>query len=296
MRWSSRRHWWLERRRRQAAARTVCGAGSNSSRKADGTGSNERTRRVGFFELAPGRLNVAWELSRPATADPWLLNQLIEEITLFYDVEPHSLHLSFQMLKRQVGNQQKLPLGFVKCLLALGGGTERRESGRLWLSRLAQDEITRDEFGEELVFARTSTRRWSIGHEEIADKIAERATTSVQQYKFIRLQRQASYESLIMCLKGLQMAYNPGDYLTVEQLRSSAKLRREYEELKRWAMHPASINSQTISRFLATVRSGLMHERHGKPAHNLHYIEWAMGAIDVQLRMFNEQTQESPAS
>ncbi len=260
----------------------------------DDSGSSERTRRVGFFELAPGRLNAAMELSRPATADPWLLNQLIEEITLFYDVHPHSLHLSFQLLKRQVGRQQPLPLGFAKCLLALGGGTERKESGRLWLSRVGRDEITRDEFGEELVFASTSARRWSVGQEEIADKTTARTTTYVQQYKFIRLERQASYEPLILCLKGLQLFFNPGDYLTAEQLKASAKLRREYEELKHWALHPAPINPQMISKFLKAVRDGLTNERHHKPAHNLHYIEWALGTIDVQLRMFNEQAKESP--
>jgi len=43
---------------------------------------------------------------------------------------------------------------------------------------------------------------------------------------------------LIMCLKGLQLAYNPADYLTAEQLKKSAKLRREYEELKKASLDP----------------------------------------------------------
>ncbi|MHC4326260.1 MAG: gamma-glutamylcyclotransferase family protein, partial [Planctomycetota bacterium] len=50
----------------------------------DHTGSTNQARRRGFLELAPGRLNIAGELSRPATADPWLLNQLINETTNFY--------------------------------------------------------------------------------------------------------------------------------------------------------------------------------------------------------------------
>jgi hypothetical protein len=272
----------------------------------DHTGSTDQGRRCGFLEFAPGRLNIRGELSRPATSDPWLLNKLIHEITSFYDVRPHSLHLSFQLRKKQINHQQILPLGFVKCLLLLGGGPERKE-GRLWVSRMGYDEITQysDRFSEtlpdssepktkganseELVFARTSKRKWYLGGGGIADKPPAQATTYVHQYKFIRLGEKTNYEPLIMCLKGLQLEYNPGDYLTVEQLRSSSKLRREYEELKQWAAEPTEIDSQTISTFLKTVRSGLMSEGLHRPAHKLHYIDWVLSTISVQLRTFNEQ-------
>jgi gamma-glutamylcyclotransferase (GGCT)/AIG2-like uncharacterized protein YtfP len=255
----------------------------------DHSGSTDRKRRDGFLELAPGRLNIAGELSRPATADPWLLNHLIQEITDFYDVRPHSLHLSFQLRKKQIGNQKVLPLGFVKCLLVLGGGPERKATGRLWVSRMGYDEITQYGYGEELVFARTSKRKWYLGGDEIADKTPAQATTYVQQYKFIRLEKRANYEPLILCLKGLQLAYNPGDYLSADQLKNSSKLRRQYEELKQWAAEPAPIGHQTMRKFLDTVRDGLMHEAHRRPAHKLHYIDWALNAIDVQLRTFNKQ-------
>ena len=259
----------------------------------DHSGSTDRARRCGFLELAPGRLNIAGELSRPATADPWLLNHLIQEIVNFYDVRPHSLHLSFQLRRNQIGNQQVLPLGFVKCLLVLGGGPEIKDTGKLWVSRMGYDEITQYGYGEELVFARTSKRKWYLGGDDIADKPPAQATTYVQQYKFIRLEKKANYEPLILCLKGLQLAYNPGDYLSAEQLKSSAKLRREYEELKQWAVEPAPIGHQTIKKFLDTVRDGLMNEAHRRPAHKLHYIDWALSAIDVQLRMFNEQLKKT---
>jgi gamma-glutamylcyclotransferase (GGCT)/AIG2-like uncharacterized protein YtfP len=255
----------------------------------DHSGSDERTKRQGFLELAPGRLNVALELSRPATACPWLLNQLINEITAFYGVHPHSLHLSFQLRKLQLGKQKVLPLGFVKCLLVLGGGTEVNKMGRLWVSRIGHDEITRQVGGEELVFARTSERRWFVGAGEVGDKTPPSTTTHVQQYKFIRLEQRANYEPLIMCLKGLQLGYNPADYLTAEQLKNSAKLRREYEELKNWSASPVEISPKTIKSFLQTVRKGLMNEAHRRPAHQPHYIEWALAAIDMRLRTFNEQ-------
>ncbi len=259
----------------------------------DHTGATDRARRSGFLELAPGRLNIAGELSRPATADPWLLNQLIHEITNFYNVRPHSLHLSFQLRKNQIGNQKILPLGFVKCLLVLGGGPEQKGTGRLWVSRMGYDEITQHEYGEELVFARTSKRRWYMGENEIADKLPAQATTYVQQYKFIRLEKRANYEPLILCLKGLQLAYNPADYLSAEQLSASRKLQRQYEQLKKWAAEPTEINRHTISKFIKTVQQGLMNEAHHRPAHKLHYIDWALSAIDVQLRMFNKQLQKS---
>jgi len=259
----------------------------------DHTGSTDQARRSGFLELAPGRLNIAGELSRAATADPWLLNQLIHEIATFYNVRPHSLHLSFQLRKNQIGNQKILPLGFVKCLLVLGGGLEQRDTGRLWVSRMGYDEITQREYGEELVFARTSKRRWYLGGDEIADKPPVQATTYVQQYKFIRLDRRANYEPLILCLKGLQLAYNPADYLSAEQLKESKGLRRQYVELKKWAAEPTEISPQIISRFLNTVQDGLMNEGHRRPTHKLHYIDWALSAIDVQLRMFNKQLKKS---
>ena len=259
----------------------------------DHTGATDQARRCGFLELAPGRLNIAGELSRPATADPWLLNQLIHEITAFYNVRPHSLHLSFQLRKNQIGRQKVLPLDFVKCLLALGGGLQKKKTGRLWISRMGYDEITQRNDGEELVFARTSKRRWYLGEDEIADKPPAQATAYIQQYKFIRLEGRANYEPLILCLKGLQLAYNPADYLSAEQLKRSKRLQQQYEDLKKWAAAPTEISPQIISKFLNTVQDGLMNERHRRPAHKLHYIDWALNAIDVQLQMFNKQLKES---
>jgi hypothetical protein len=271
----------------------------------DHSGYTDRPRRQGFFEMAPGRLSIAGELSRPAAGDPWLLSQLIHEIVSFYQIHPHSLHLSFQLRKNQIGRQRILPVGYVQCLLAMGGGLEPREqttedrgqrpgaevrpSSGLWLSRIGRGEIMQKTYGEEFVFARTSRRNWYLGGEEIADRPPAQAMTQIQQYKFIRLDRQAPYEPLILCLKGLQLAYNPGDYLSADQMQQNPRLRHHYRQLKEWANHPTPIGEQTIRRFLDTVRHGLMIERHHKPVHPLHYIEWAIHAIDGQLKAFNEQ-------
>jgi len=258
----------------------------------DHTGSGQRRRSAGFLELAPGRLNIAGELSRPATSDPWLLNQLIRALVTFFQVEPHSLHLTFQLLKHQIGKHRTLPLGFVRCLLALGGGLEHR-SGGLRVSRMHYDEITQYSVGEELVFARCSRRNWYLGGDELGDRAPTQATTHTQQYKFIRLEKRANYEPLIMGLKGLQIAYNPGDYLSADQLRTRPHLRRDYQRLKRWAARPEPISPQVIGRFMNTIQHGLMNERHHQPAHALHYIEWALAAITTQLQLFNQQLKKT---
>jgi len=262
----------------------------------DHSGSTDTPGRCGFLEFAPGRLNIAGEISKPATSDPWILNQLIREITFFYPIQPHSLHLSFQLRKKQLQSQQMLTLGFVKCLLALGGDPRVKNTGKLWVSRMAHDEIRQHQFGDELVFARTSKRRYYLRGNDWQDKFTQFNPSYVQQYKFIRLDMRANYEPLIMALKGLQIAYNPADYLTAKQLASSAKLRREYVQLQKWAENPTPISYRTINQFLDTIAEGLCCEAHHRPAHSRHYIDWAMSAIDVQLRLFNKAAKEGQLS
>ena len=196
------------------------------------------------------------------------------------------------MRKNQIGKQRVLPLEFVKCLLVLGGGLRRLDSGQLWVSRMSHNEITAGRYGQELVFARTSKRRWYTSNTEIAAKTPAHIITQVYQYKFIRLKARANYEPLIMALKGLQLAYNPADYLSVLQLSRSKNLRRNYEELKQWADKPSPISGKTITKFLSTVQRGLMNEHIHRPAHQLHYIDWALQFRRYPARLFNKQLQE----
>ena len=133
-----------------------------------------------------------------------------------------------------------------------------------------------------------------MGGDDIANKPPAQATTHVQQYKFLRLDKKTNFEPLILCLKGLQLAYNPGDYLTADQLRDNPKLQQQYEELKQWAAAPTEISPQTINKFVRTVKEGLMSEGHRRPVHKLHYIDWALNAIETQLRMLNKQISDTP--
>ena len=257
----------------------------------DHSGSHGTAKR-GFLELAPGRLNLVGELSKPVTGDPWILSQLIREMTLFYPINPHSLHLTFQLRRKQIGKQSVLPLSLVKCLFVLGGGTEISQSGKLWVSRLDHAEIERNEYGEELIFARSGKRRSRMASDTLIDPQASKSPLHTHQYKFIRLERRANYEPLIMALKGIQLSINPGDYLTAEQLAASRRLRNEYEELKVWALNPTPITRRTKGRFLDVIYDGLMHEAHNRPCHKAHYIDWALGAIDLQIRLFNKEIEE----
>ena len=255
----------------------------------DHSGSHDIPRRRGFFEVAPGRLNLLGDVSKPSSNDPWLMNQLIREIARFYPVRPHSMHLSLQMRKGQIGKQKILPLSFIKCLLALGGGTQEKARGKLYISRLAQAEIQDNRFGDELVFSRTSKRKYHLPTESTTDKTFAYTPSFVYQYKFLRLDGRANYEPLIMALKGLQIACNPADFLTAEQLTKHPGLKKQYQQLKEWANEPTEISRQTRSRFIKAIQMGLMNEAHHQPVHKLHYIDWAMGAIDVQLRLFNKR-------
>jgi gamma-glutamylcyclotransferase (GGCT)/AIG2-like uncharacterized protein YtfP len=261
----------------------------------DNTDSAEPGRR-GFLEMAPGRLNVIGQLSKPATSDPWVLNQLIRQIAIFFPVTPHSLHLSLQIRRNQVGKHRPLPLSFVKCLLALGGGTQERSTGRLRISRMEHDEIRRNTYGEELVFSRVSKREYQMLPDDFGERIHASMKNHILQYKFIRLDPRANYEPLIMAMKGLQLSCNPGDYLTAAQLAASPKLRYQYEELKEWSDNPTPINRSARTRFIRAIRDGLNSEAHGKPYHRLHYIDWALGAIDIQLRLFNRQIENREIS
>jgi gamma-glutamylcyclotransferase (GGCT)/AIG2-like uncharacterized protein YtfP len=250
--------------------------------------------RCGFFELAPGRLNLHGQISKPITSDPWVISQLIREVAVFYAIQPHSLHLSFQVRRSQAEQQSVLPLGFVKCLFVLGGGLQQTNTGRIFVTRMSQDEIRCDQYGEELVFARTSKRQSNpLGEEDSGGEPKFQPINYVQQYKFIRLDARANYEPLILALKGLQLSINPGDYLTPKQLGANPRLQDEYEELKDWAMNPQVIDPKTLRKFIDTIHDGLMQEAHYQPYHKLHYIDWALGAIEMQIELFNQQVHKA---
>jgi hypothetical protein len=72
-------------------------------------------------------------------------------------------------------------------------------------------------------------------------------------------------------------------------MQQNPRLLLHYRELKEWANRPTPIGEGTIRRLLEAVRRGLMIEKHYQPVHSLHYIEWAVNAIEAQLQAFNQQ-------
>jgi len=244
----------------------------------------------GFLEFSPGAFSIEPKLSMPATKNPWLLAQLIHQILHFYPVKPHSLHLSIQLLRQHSEPGGILPLDFAKCLLALGGDLQAGPDGRLVVSRIVGNEIGSPQHKNGLMFARLSRRRATAeNQEEEPTLLRPTRSTRIQQFKFMRLSDQINYETLILTLKGLQLALDLGDYITPAQLKAHPHLAGELEELFCWSQHPKSIGPKVVGRFCATVFEGLSKERHGKLAHKNTYVQWALDRIASQIAEFNKK-------
>lgn len=245
--------------------------------------SSQRRRR-GFFELALGSLSVEAEISKPITDDPWLVNQIIQEAMNFYHIAPHSVHISLQLRSGRAPVQDKpLPLAVMKCLFALAGDLARGENGRCILGRLCSEEIIRKKPDVHMLFSQTARRR-SSDEEDYGP--AGRGQW-VQQFKFLRLSPRINYEPIIMALKGLQIRYNPGTFMTAAQYQDNAELRELFVELVHWGCLASPLKREEIEEFLDGVREGLMRESRGRPAHSQAYIAYCFSHLRTGLEEFN---------
>ena len=211
-------------------------------------------RRRGFFEVALGSLSIEADLSKPLTDDPWLMNQLIHETQRFFDIRPHSLHISLQFRTRHRHSRDRLlPAYVMKCLFAIAGDPQRPDQtgrheatarGPLQIERLASDEIigTARPDGQSvphLMFSDISRRHSSAsdglypttGGGRSSGPDSAREGRYVQQFKFLRLSPRLNYEPIILALKGIQLDLSPGSFLTPTQYTESAKHRKLFEEL-----------------------------------------------------------------
>ena len=114
----------------------------------------------------------------------------------------------------------------------------------------------------------------------------------VQQFKFIRLGEQINYETLILALKGLQLALDLGDYITPDQLECQPGLGKELQELAAWSQCPEPIPEKVVGRFCSTIFEGLSKERHGRLAHTNTYVQWALDRLAKQIAEFNQMLSE----
>jgi len=256
---------------------------------------SDRPRR-GFFEVALGSLSIRENLSKPITADPWLLGQFIHEARRFYRISPHSVHISLQLRRRHLPSiatskpvrDRLLPLSVMKCLFAIAGDSVRGEDGLVRINRLVTDEIVETESAPHILFSEISIRR-SSDTDEFGSMIRTPRTGGkcVQQFRFLRLSPHLNYEPIIVALKGLQLKFRPGSFLTAEQYASSRKHRKLFTELLEWGANPQPIPKEQIRAFCEHISDGLMTERRGKPAHSKAYIAWSLSRLRAMLRQFN---------
>lgn len=241
----------------------------------------------GFLEFSPGALSIEPKLSMPATNDTWLLGQLIHQMVRFYPVKPHSLHVSIQRPRHHEEPKEILPLDFAKCLLALGGDPQGDEKSGVVIRRILGEEIGSPTHKDGLIFARTSRRRITAEGDDEPTLLRPNPPSVIQQFKFMRLGNRMNYETLILALKGLQLALDLGDYVTPDQLKANPQLAEELKELGEWSRRPSPIHHLTVGRFCATIYEGLSKERHGRLAHKNTYVQWGLDYISNQIAEFN---------
>ena len=181
----------------------------------------------------------------------------------------------------------------VSCLLVLGGDPQVGPDGRAVISRMTGDEIGSPEHKDGLIFSSRSRRRATAENQQEEPTLLRAGWAStVQQFKFIRLGKQINYETLILALKGLQLALDLGDYITPDQLESQPILAKDLEELIAWSLSPKPIPEKVVGRFCATIFAGLSKERHGKLAHKNTYVQWALDRLANQMAEFNQMLSE----
>ena len=249
-------------------------------------------RRRGFFELALGSLSVEAEISKPITDDPWLLNQIVHEAVKFYDIAPHSLHVSLQLRSSKAPVQDRpLPLGVMKCLFALTGDLGRWEDGQYRVRRLCGEEIIRKKPDMHMLFSQTSRRR-SRDPGEYGGGSRGRW---VQQFKFLRLNPRLNYEPIVVALKGLQIHYKPGSFITAAQHTAKPGMRDLFRQLVAWGRCPEPLRRKDMEEFISAIREGLMREHQGRPAHSRAYIGYCLAHLRAGLERFNRALSRRPA-
>ena len=258
--------------------------------------SSDKPRR-GFFEVALGNLSIEANISKPLTNDPWIMNQFIRETQQFYDIAPHSLHISLQLRRQHSPIIDRLPsIGVFKCLFALAGAPDVGGDGNIHINRLVREEIIvkdlphahADQNAPHMLFSEISRRHSSENDPSHHIVLPSERGRYVQQFKFLRLSPKINYEPIAMALKGIQISLRPGNFLTAAQHESSRKHRRLFEKLVEWGKNPTALGSDDIEAFLGPVYDGLMKERRGKPAHTPAYIAWSINRIRSMLDKFNE--------
>ncbi len=232
----------------------------------------EGLRSRGFFEYAFGRYKIVGDLSKPATDDPWVLNELIHQALDFTRIPAHSLHLSIQPPK-PIQTQEPCDPNDLICFLMLGGDIRPDGSGLMREHRFHDGELVHHRFS--LVNSHMPARDEM---EEYYYDTESEEEVQVIEYQFARLNRDRNYQPLIMALKGYQIAANPRPV-------NRDQPNPELDDLVAWAEAPKPLPGGAIQSFLAKVRQGLREEA----SHSPQYIDEMLAIVRRDLRKMNER-------
>ena len=234
-----------------------------------------RGRVRGFLEFAVGRYKILGDLSKPATADPFILSDSATAAVTFAEIKPHSLHLSMQLEEGRTPGKPPPPEHLI-CLLILGGDLNLDQEGVLREKRLHNREIYNEFTG--LDFSRYNEHR--VRHDDANP-------ARVIEYEFPRLFYEHSYVDLVMALKGFQSATNPPP-LDLSPDSPHLSYNREVErELLAWAEAPHSLPRRDIEYFLAVVDEGLAYETRNLGGHPAAFCREWVDKIERKLKSYN---------
>jgi hypothetical protein len=219
---------------------------------------------------------VLGDLSKPTTKDPWVLSQLANAAVAFAEINPHSFHISIQVMGRAKFEPLKNHDPLI-CLLLLGGDINPDESGMYREKRIHNREIYNEHTGLE--FSRFNDHRNRPDGEP----------TRVVEYLFPRLFKEHSYIDTIMALKGYQVACNPAP-LYIPADSEFSEFREGNKEIERalfdWAANPRAPSDAVIGDFVAKVEEGLEYERRVFAGHDAKTIQHWIGVIEDKLKRY----------
>ncbi|MGD8717389.1 MAG: gamma-glutamylcyclotransferase [Candidatus Zixiibacteriota bacterium] len=234
----------------------------------------DRGRVRGFLEFALGRYKVLGDLSKPVTADPFVLSDLANAAVAFAELKPHSLHLSFQLEKGRPEGPPPTPRDLI-CLLILGGDVNFDDDGVLREKRVHQREIYNEFTG--LDFSRRNSHR---------DR-PDGDPAEIVEYEFPRLFYEHSYVDLVVALKGFQLADNPPPLDLGPDSEHLAYNREVERELLEWAGEPYALGRDDIGSFMAKVERGLAYETQHLGGHPAEFCRKWLDAIERKLKSYN---------
>jgi len=239
----------------------------------------------GFIEFALGKNPLLQYTSKPVSNDTYILSSLIEEMTAFMPVLPHSLHISLQNVLGEIDWSRSNDIEMIKCLLLLGGDFRTSFKNRIFEKRIGCREIF-DPWGNTQII--TENRQFPN-----SPQIEEECIPTVE-FQFPRLKRNTSYMPLIMGIKGFYLGYNPRPYSSKLRIIDEPHIREEAEELQKWGLSVTHIAQDTVHRFLSHVEEGLFTGLHDMTLkHKKRFLQKELFLVEKAVTSTNDWVKNS---